>query len=319
VAEVAGPKVGGNEIDIALYADVLRRHRSIVVVGVALTVVLVVLSYVRVSPSGISYRSPEIWSNQATLVLTQEGAPELRSVLPSRPGAVSTSLADTDRFARLIDVYATLATSDAVVRELTRRGLLRAEDLKDGALPIEAAAVASTVNAATPMMTITASSLSGPKATALTLGATKAFLDVLNARQFAARIPLSDRIQARVVKSSEAPKLVDPRSKALPILVLFGGLIATAAVAFMRDNAARRGRSFGLTTASRDESEEPDSSVDLASTRSTRRPVPGPQATKGRDGSAASIGVARGRSTLGSVPRPDSAKVERDVPDEIAQ
>ena len=66
-------KVGGNEIDIALYADVLRRHRAVVLVGVALTVALAVLSYVRVSPSGISYRSPEIWSNQATLVLTQEG------------------------------------------------------------------------------------------------------------------------------------------------------------------------------------------------------------------------------------------------------
>ena len=32
---------------------------------------------------GSPIRSPEIWSNQATLVLTQEGAPELRSVLPS--------------------------------------------------------------------------------------------------------------------------------------------------------------------------------------------------------------------------------------------
>ena len=136
------------------------------------------LSFVRVSPSGISYRSPEIWSNQATLVLTQEGAPELRSVLPARPGGFSTSLADTGRFAGLIDVYATLATSDAVVGELKRRGLLTAEDLKDGALPITAAAVPSTVNAATPMMTITGTSITGPKATKLTLGATKAFLDV---------------------------------------------------------------------------------------------------------------------------------------------
>ena len=88
-------KIGGNEIDIALYADVLRRHRTVVFVGVALTVALAVLSYVRVSPSGISYRSPEIWSNQATLVFTQEGAPELRSVLPARPGGfiVSPTLA----------------------------------------------------------------------------------------------------------------------------------------------------------------------------------------------------------------------------------
>ncbi len=229
-----------------------------VIVGVVLTVALAVLSFVRVSPSGISYRSPEIWSNQATLVLTQEGAPELRSVLPSRPGGFSPSLADTGRFASLIDVYATLATSDAVVGELKRRGLLSREDLKDGALPIAAAAVPSTVNAATPMMTITATSLTGPMATKLTLGATKAFLDVVHTRQLAAKIPVKDRIQVRVVKSSEAPKLVDPRSKALPILVLFGGMIATLAVAFTRDNVARRERAPELTTvASRDEPASP--------------------------------------------------------------
>ena len=229
-------KVGGKEIDIALYADVLRRHRTLVIVGVMLAVALAVLSFVRVSPSGISYRSPETWSNQATLVLTQQGAPELRSVLPSRPGGLSPSLADTGRFAGLIDVYAALATSDAVVGELRRRGLLKPEDVKDGDLPIAAAALTSTVNPATPMMTITGTSSTGPKATALTIGATKAFLDVLNRRQLAAKIPERDRIEARVLRSSETPKLVGPRSKAVPVLVLLGGLIATLALAFTRHN-----------------------------------------------------------------------------------
>ncbi len=230
---------GGNEIDIALYADVLRRHRVVVLVGVGLTVALAVLSYVRVSPSGISYRSSEIWSNQATLVLTQEGAPELRSVLPVGAGGSSSALADTGRFASLIDVYTTLATGDAVVAELRHRGFLKAKDLKDGALPIVAAAVPSTVNVATPMMTITATALTGPKATKLTEGAMRAFLAVVDRGQRAAKIPVKERIQVRVVKSSEAPKLINPRSKALPILVLLAGLIATVAVAFIRDNTTR--------------------------------------------------------------------------------
>ena len=219
------------------------------IVGVMLAVGLAVLSFVRVSPSGISYRSPETWSNQATLILTQQGAPELRSVLPSRPGGLSPSLADTGRFAGLIDVYAALATSDAVVGELRRRGLLKPEDLKDGALPIAAAALTSAVNPATPMMTITGTSSTGPKATALTIGATKAFLDVLNRRQLAAKIPERNRIEAHVLRSSETPKLVGPRSKAVPVLVLLGGLIATLALAFTRDNVARRAGVSGLTTA----------------------------------------------------------------------
>ena len=106
VAATGSLKVGGTRSTSLCTLDVLRRHRKVVIVGVVLTVALAVLSVVRVSPSGISYRSPETWSNQATLVLTQEGAPELRSVLPARPGGFSPSLADTGRFAGLIDVYA---------------------------------------------------------------------------------------------------------------------------------------------------------------------------------------------------------------------
>jgi hypothetical protein len=310
--------VWGKEIDLALYADVLRRHRTIVLIGVVLTLALVVLSYVRISPSGISYRSPEIWSNQATLVLTQEGAPELRSVLPASPSGLNASLADTGRFASLIDVYATLATSDAVISQLKRRGLLRAKDLKDDGLPIDAAAVPSTVNAATPMMTITARSLTPRTATELTLGATKAFLDVVHARQVAAKIPVKDRIQVRVVKSSEAPKLVDPRSKTLPILILLGGLIATAAVAFTRDNLVRSDRARELTAvSSHDGRDKPDTSAGAPPTRSAPRPVPRPDPSSPPQETAPTITVSRGRSTLGSVPRNDAPTTrERDIPDE---
>jgi len=289
-----------------------------VIVGVVLTIALVLLSYVRISPSGVGYRSPAIWGNQATLVLTQEGAPELRSVLPTGPGGFSTSLADTGRFASLIDVYATLATSDSVVRELKRRGLLNEDDLKDGVLPIAAAAVPSTVNASTPMMTLSATGTSAPKATALTLGATKAFLDVLHARQLAANIPVKDRIQVRVVKSAETPTLVSPRSKALPIIVLLSGLIATAAVAFTRDSRARREKTVELAAAA--SLDEPDASLGAAAARSSLEPVRRPDSAPTREEAGSSIAVARGRSTLGSVPRPSSASAgEHDIPGEVAQ
>jgi len=318
VAVVVGPyEVGGNEIDIALYVDVLRRHRAIVVVGLALTLVLAVLAFVRVSPSGISYRKPEIWSNQARLVLTQEGAPELRSVLPAGPGAFGPSLADTGRFAGLIDVYASLATSDAVVGKLERRGLLTPKDISESELPITAAPVPSTTGLATPMMTITGSSVTGPKATQLTLAATKAFLDVVRARQLAAGIPVKDRIQLRVVNSSDPPKLVAPRSKALPVLVLLGGLIATLAAAFTRDNVARRERVPELTPVkSRDETREPDEAVGATPARVAPKPVARPESAA-RQESGVMNGGSRGRSTLGSVSRADSPRArEHTHPDE---
>lgn len=283
----------------------LRRHRGIVVAGCLITVLLSILSYVQVSPSGISYRSPQTWSNQATLVLTQEGAPELRSVLPSGPGGSSSPLADTGRFASLIDVYSSLATSDAVVQELRRRGLIKAEDVDDGALPIAAAALPSTVNAATPMMTITGTALDPAKATQLTVGATNAFLDVLNTRQRKAKIPVKDRIQVRVVRKVDVPKLVDPRSKALPILVLLGGLIATVAVAFTRENVARRRKAvLELTPLLPPVDEEVSTVHGHRDTRSKTRPLTTAESEPGE--APAAIGVARGRSTLGSVPGTDS-------------
>jgi hypothetical protein len=275
-----------------------------VYVGVALTLALVVLSYVRISPSGVGYRSSEVWSNQATLVLTQAGAPELRSVLPSTAPGGSSSLADTSRFAGLIDVYAALATSDPVMDVLRKRGLVDAADMANGANPITAAPVVSTVGGGTtPMMTLSASAPSAPKATKLTVGATAAFLNDVETRQTGANIPDKDRIEIRVVKSADVPKLVKPRSKALPILVLLAGLVATAAVAFVRDNSARRQAAPSLS-ASRREPIDRDPSV--TQVRTPLGPVPGPDSSAPRD-EADPVGGQR-RATLGSVPRPESGE-----------
>lgn len=309
---------GGKSIDLALYVEVLRRHRAIVLVGIALTLALVVMSYVRISPSGLAYRTPEIWSNQSTLVLTQEGAPELRSVLPATAGAGNASLADTSRFASLVDVYANLATSDSVIRVLEHRGLINEKDMENGENPIEAEAVVSTVGGGTtPLMTITATALSGRKATELTRAATSAFLGVVRSRQVAAGILPRERIQVRILKNADEPHLVKPRSKALPILVLLAGLIATAAVVFTRDNLTRSRRPM-LKEAAWEEPSEPDSSV--VTTRTALGPVHSSNAPTAREERGASGAHARGRSTLGSVPRPESPSAsEHDVPDDVAQ
>ena len=101
------------------------------------------LAFVRVSPSGIGYRSNPIWSNTSTLVLTQAGAPELWSVLPVQKSTGTPTLAPTDRFIGLVDLYAALATGDAVVERLEKRGLIKPADIQNGALPIKAAVVSS--------------------------------------------------------------------------------------------------------------------------------------------------------------------------------
>lgn len=271
-----------------------------------MTLALVVLSVVRISPSGIAFRSPQVWSNQSTIVLTQQGAPELRSVLPSSGPGGTSSLADTSRFAGLIDVYTTLATSDAVVRMLERRGLIDPADMANGKSPITAAAVVSTVGGGTtPMMTLTAQAPSAAQATKLTRGATNALVEFVESRQAAAKIPAKDRIQLRVVKASDEPALVKPRSKALPILVLLGGLFATAAFAFTRDNVAR-GRPTVLQSATLNDEQDASGVVNGPHPTSTIGPVRQEPTADAVDDRAKPVAGNRGRSTLGSVPNADA-------------
>ena len=223
-------------MDLALYRDVLRRHRWIVAIGVVGTLALAIASFVNVSPSGISYRSPQIWSNEATLVLSHEAFPEGRSSVPKFAPQPE------QRFASLVDLYSAMATSDAVVAELKAEGLLDEKDLADGKLPISATAVPAVVGGASPVMKISGTGTSPAEATTLTVRATEAFVAFIKARQTAADIPENDRIQLRVVKRSGEPTIAKPRSKTPLILILLAGLTLTTAAAFMRDNMQRRQR-----------------------------------------------------------------------------
>jgi hypothetical protein len=217
----------------------------VVFAGVALTLALAFLSYVRVSVDGISYRKPVVWSNSSTVVLTQSGRPELRSVLPVTKASGVPTLAATDRFVGLVELYAAMATSDEVVTLMRERGLLSDEDLKGGSLPFNASPVKSSLDTPylnggiLPAIAISGRGESPAAATRLTTGATKAFLDVLTRRQENAKIPRNARVEVNVLKRSGEPVLAEPRSKTLPLLIFFGGLIATVAAAFARDNRRR--------------------------------------------------------------------------------
>jgi hypothetical protein len=220
-------------IDLGLYRDVLRRHRWFVLVGVIGTLGLAVLSFVNVSSTGFSYRTPQIWSNEATLVLSQQGFPEGRFSLPPTG-------APEHRFATLAELYATLATSDAVVAALTKQGLIEPESSAAGQLPFAATAVPAAAGGVAPVMKITGTGTTPDEATELTIAATNAFVDFLRSRQSEAGIRENDRVQLRVVKRFGEPAVLRPRSKTPLIFILFAGLSLTVAVAFMRDNAQRR-------------------------------------------------------------------------------
>ena len=211
----------------------LRRRSTVVIVGAALAILLAVLAVVRISPSGVSYRHEETWSNEATLALSEASLPELRASLsPS---------ARPERLATLIDVYAAFATSDAVIASLRGKGLLTAKDLENGRVPIAATAVPSTANAGpTPLLRISGSGPSKERATELTVAATKELIEYVKAGQVQASIPEKERVELRTVKASTEPVLVKARSMSNAIVILLAMLTATVATAFIRDNMLRR-------------------------------------------------------------------------------
>ena len=220
-------------IDLGLYIDVLKRHRLLVLSGFVVALTLAMFSYVRVSADGLTYRNPELWSNEATLELSDPSYPELRSKLPPT--------ADPNRFTTLVEQYVALATSDDVLRSLMKQRLISRSPEQSTLGAISATSVASPINGAiTPLLKITGMATSPAQATRLTIRATDTLIKVATARQVKANIPESQRVKLRISTRASVPKLIGPRSKTTFIIILLGVLTVTVAAAFMRDNVQRK-------------------------------------------------------------------------------
>lgn len=237
-------------MDLQLYARVLLRHRFVLVLGLVLAAALAFLAYVRVDFEGtnpvFSYRDDELWQDRATLLLTQRGFPEGRSVFPPAPETTpgdqgsqgsqgSTEppyYAGQGRFTELTDVYAQIATGDAV----------RARMLRDG--PIEgtfaAGTLRSTAGGGTPILQLFATGTTPAEATALTRRVTGAFLSYLDSEQARADIPANQRVDIQVLTRSGQLLLLQPRKKTLPIVVLLAVLVITIALVFTLENTRKQ-------------------------------------------------------------------------------
>jgi capsular polysaccharide biosynthesis protein len=201
--------------------------------GCVVALALALLSYVRISADGLTHRNPEVWSNEATLELSDPSYPELRSRLPAT--------ADPNRFTSLVEQYVALATSDDVMNSLISQGLISRQAEERGARAITASSVTSPINGAlTPLLRITGSGTTPADATRLTMRATDTLIKVASARQVKAKIPESQRVTLRISTRASVPTLVGPRSKTTFIIILLAGLTVTVAAAFVRENTQRK-------------------------------------------------------------------------------
>ena len=235
-------------MDFRLYTRVLWRFRVIVAAGFALALILATLSIVRVTPHGVSYRHSELWSTTTRLLVTQRGFPEGRlyaqePVAPGQPmptaadqaARLGIPVADPGRFNTLAILYAELATSDPVRRLM----------LRDGPIVGQTSAIALRDEASgvlLPLVDLTAISTS-PKSAAELASRNAAALDSYVAgQQEANNVPTSDRVVVRTIVQPERPKVFQPRSKTMAIVVFLAVIFATIGLALVLENLRPRAR-----------------------------------------------------------------------------
>lgn len=228
-------------MDLIAYWRVLRRRRLIMVVGLCAAAALAFTSLVKVSSSGLAWRSPPVYKASTTLLVTQPGAPYARSTLdefePIEGGPPVSKFADPSRMEYLASLYARKAESDEIVQHVKRS--FDTTKAKWGATPVTGAD-----SRALPLVEIGALEMSPAKAIALANAVSKALRESLASEQGRTRITGEDRLELRVFKRAEKAEVFQGIRLAPPMMLFLLVLIVTVAVAFFADNL-RGGRSGG--------------------------------------------------------------------------
>lgn len=209
-------------MDLALYAQVLWKHRWIVLAGAALGVVLAVFSYYRVEagvPPKFTPRKAEVWQSTASVLLTQ------RSQVVPVPG-----VNDPGSLADVAGLYARLATSDQVLNRMQAVG-------RDGGSLEAAPSVDRNSEALLPVVVLLGTGSSAAGAQVFVASGLDAFLSYIEEQQ--ETIPARSRVGLRILNSPQPAELVVPRKKTLPIVIFLSVLMAAIASAFVLENRKR--------------------------------------------------------------------------------
>jgi len=230
-------------MDLRLYGRVIWRFRFVVAIGVILAIVLATLSFVKVSPSGISYRQSQDYSASTTYLLTGSGGPQYGVYTA---GGAKSPLA----LSNLAALYATVATGDQVHQRLLKGGPLHG-----------VVSANSFVNTQTsqkyplPLLAISADASSPGKAVTLARRAARAFESFIVDQQNAANIKPANRVQLLIVNHPKQALLVGARKKTLPAVIFLTILSATLGLAFVLENL--RPRVHPISTLEEDDRDRP--------------------------------------------------------------
>ncbi len=237
-------------MDFRLYARVIWRFRLIMILGLIFAMALAVLSLVRISADGITYRQSELWSSKTRLGVTQNGFPwgRLFAQEASPTGAATPTpieqasklgipIADPNRFKDLAILYAELATSDPVRRLMRREGPIRGE--------ITAIPVVVQSNVVLPIIDLTAVSTSPRAAIQLAQRGAKALDTYIRNQQKTNDVPTTDRVVLQQLLKPKKAVIFQGRSKTMAIVIFLATMFATIGLALLLENLRPRARELG--------------------------------------------------------------------------
>jgi hypothetical protein len=233
-------------MNLARHAAVLWRFRLITALGLLLGIALAIFATYQV-PS-MEPRGMETWSSESSLLVTQPGFPEGRTILPTpivtdtdgdgqpdEPKVKRQAFADPGRFTMLADLYAQLAVSDQVLSRVPE---------KPAPAQIQAMTVQSTSGAITlPVLKLTTMAPTAAGAQELNVHMVKALQGHLEEEQAGNDISKDERVQLSMLSRPTAPYMVSGPSKTGAILAFMLCLIGTIAVTHLLE--ALRNRNMG--------------------------------------------------------------------------
>jgi hypothetical protein len=213
-------------MDLRLYWAVLTRRKRLVAAGLALAVLLALLTVVRIdfARGSVGYRSTEKWVSYTRVFVTQRGFPygEVRT-----RGSSPSALAANALF------YSNVATSDTVLRlafgPLGPRGTVQAA-------PVLTASIGNSV---LPIISIAGIGTSAGDAKRIAAAEAKGLIEYVQLQQRSARIPEDNRIVMKVVNQARFASRLQGRSVTLPVVVFLTVLLAVVGVAFALENMNR--------------------------------------------------------------------------------
>ena len=245
-------------MDIRLFAQVIWRHKLLVVLGLVVAIALAELSVVSVSPGGtIKYRHAELLSSTTQLQVTGKGFPDGR--LGTQKDIDSGKVPDLNRLNYLTYIYAQYATGNAVRHLMLLDGPIRGTISAD---PV----ITGNGQVTLPVINLTGTSTSAAAAVALTTRAATALDTYVQAQQRANHQSASDRVIIDQVNGPSPATVVQPRSKTMPIVIFLAVMLAFVGLAFLLENSKTRGA----------EQEDQDDTRNMSASAASVEPQPQP-------------------------------------------